>query len=148
MDFKFNSYDTTFNKKICKKINKNMIISKNTDLFIKEKKLIKLDLPKNTKEEELPLQSYIGTCYLIKNNSIIEISSSFICKKNHILDDNEYLVYKTIVKAHNLDRVDISNFKDDIFLDIDNLISYSSKETISFIYALFQVGFNIWIRSI
>ena len=148
MEFKYKHDDPTSHKKLCKEINRNILISKNAELFKKDKNLVKINLHKPLNKEDLPIQSYLGTCYLIKNNSILEFCSTFEYKRIHILDENQELVYKSLITTYNLDQLDVSDFENDDFINMDDLVSYSSDDTASFVYALVRSGFNIWIRSI
>lgn len=89
-------------------------------------------------EENLPIQAFYGTVFLIKNNSIFEFTSSYTI----------YHTYTGLVTVHNLDMSDVSGFKDasNLFYNMDELKSTKLSKTLNFMIALIKNEFKLYIK--
>lgn len=136
-----------FIKKLVKEINFNNNICKNSSLF-KEKCNLKLLCSSNfIKKGLFPLETMIGTFYMIKNNSIFEFRNGLGTYTQDPRYEEYEILYKSIVLFKNINIGDIGDFSNaESFLNMDKLVSYSVSKTLNFVTALYNLGFEIWIR--
>ena len=66
-----------FISKLKKDIYETKKINQKAALFINNKNIRRHNLPKQATEKDLPINAFLGTIYLIKNNNIIDVYSWF-----------------------------------------------------------------------
>jgi len=64
-----------FISKLKKDIYETKKINQKASLFITNKNIRRHNLPKQATEKDLPINAFLGTIYLIKNNNIIDVYS-------------------------------------------------------------------------
>lgn len=147
-----------FVKQLFKDINRQNKIDKNANLFILANKLQKFELRKNFANEELPIETHLGTIYLIKNNSILEFYT--YCTNSYqndisskTMEQYSYFNYKPdpywmcTVTVHNMNRSDIGDFVNaDMFTDMDELTSADIDRSLNFMIMLIKSGFSIYVK--
>ncbi len=119
--------------------------------FIKSRSLEKYrDVDLNI--DNLPVQSIYGTSFMIKNNSIIQISSCFTTDDDlNITFDTKKVQceYKSTVIFHNIDIIDISNFsKINQFKNKAHIYAYSIDDITDFICVLSKGGFIMYLKKV
>lgn len=134
------SIDDSYN--ILREITKNKLTASQ---YIEQHNLVKIDLQE-------PIQSYLGTSYLIKNNSIFEVYSypSFndrLCEQRLINNTYEAELKCTLMpyNFHNSDVYDIVHNSDVFNEEIE---SYNITKFMSLINALIKNGFQTYIKNI
>lgn len=147
-EYKIKSEYSQFIRELLSNCNNNIKMYNNVDKFKKEKHLIKLNINKNTQSNNMPSVTTLGVCWLIKNNSIFEFSTYYTYNTDNIkFNRSNTPIKKTVVTVHHLDLVDVQDFNNtNVFIDMKEMISYSTQKTLNFLHALFTVGFEIWIR--
>lgn len=144
-------YRTNIINEIEDAIKKEKILISKPTLFIKDRKLQKNNI-KNILADYLPLEVYYGTVYLIKNKSIIQISTNY--EQELIIDpikDYRSLFYKkidrhkSIILLHNLELTDIKLFANPTaVLDMDEYVSYNIEKTINLILSFLKCEFELY----
>lgn len=100
-----------------------------------------------TISDHLPSCVYYGTCWLIKNNSILQINSGDVYESIDIRLPSMRVHWQCVVTVHNLDLHDVSNFANtDTFNGMDELTSQNSEKSNNFILALINNGFKLYTR--
>jgi hypothetical protein len=126
-------------------INRKARIYKNSKLFVLDKKLIPFEHTKNISKDELPIEAYFGTIYLIKNNSILEFYSYACDDKNTFRNDE--LDYKCHATFHNMNYSDVGEFNNaDNLVSMGELVSYTMDRAINFMLALIKNGFKLYLN--
>jgi hypothetical protein len=144
---KSNYIDTKFIEQLYADIDKQSIINKNPKLFIQkrnikeynfQKKILKLD------EEDLPIQSLMGSIFLIKNTNIIECYSWCDYKNSKYVQINNFrAVWISKFDIINLDDADSENIK---FMLDGNDIIYQPSVYQYIILQFIKSGFQIYIH--
>jgi len=132
-------------------INKQKKLSLNAALFIKDRNLKKNNI-KIINADYLPIEIYYGSIFLIKNKTIIQISTNY--EQELIVDpikDYRSLFYKKIIRhksiiiVHNIELSDIKSFANpNAILNMDEYTSYNVEKTINFVLSFLKAGFNIY----
>jgi hypothetical protein len=140
--------DTPFINELLTSIKRNIKIKQNASLLILTRKLSEYKLGRYVEEEDLPQQAIIGTCYLIRNNSIFAFENAFTHKNFNILLSHTEIIYKSVMNVYNLDINDVGGIQSkDIFADMTGEISYSTESVVAFILTLMNnFGFKIYIK--
>jgi hypothetical protein len=132
-------------------IKKEKVLSLNVPLFIKDRKLQKNNI-KNITADYLPLDICYGTVYLIKNKTIIQISTNY--EQELIVDPikdyrslfyNSVTRHKSIVLIHHIELSDIKAFANpNSILSMDEYTSYNIEKTINFILSFLKCNFDLY----
>jgi hypothetical protein len=102
---------------------------------------------KVTNEEELPTMAMFGTIYLIKNNSIIIVSSCPMIKNFDPRVTMINNIWECNVNIYNLSRSDVSEFSScEYLLSINELVSYDSERSMNFIMSFIRNKFAVYVR--
>lgn len=131
---------------ILRQIEDFKLLCKDSKRFIETKKLTKLNHSKTISKDKLPSQLIYGTVYFIKNNSILQFSSTLIDENVDIRWSVKRKNYKCIVTFFNLNLSDISEFNDTSIFDTDELITYNSDRSENFAIALISTGFTMYLN--
>ena len=146
--YKYKDSDSQFIKDLIRDINKTIKIGQNSFLFILHYKLCEYPLPRTVGDDDWPTQLYLGTCHLIKNNSIFSFNSMFEYENFDIRISHHELVKKTVMNMVNLNINDVGGIANyDIFAGFEeDVVSYSTTSVLPFIKLLLQFGFKIYVR--
>ena len=142
MDHKELSEDITDSKEVLeliRSINERIRRGKNAKEFINYHKLIEY------KGKDLPYKWIWGTFYLIKNNSIMQITSgpAQVNVSRSIPWFKE--IWTCTVTVHNLHLVDVGEFENtSMFVDMDELVSTNMDRSENFLMTLIRAGFNMY----
>lgn len=117
--------------------------------YIKMYKLKKYEL-RDTTEELLPPAAYIGTMFLIKNNTIMRVFTQYILESNMRIrlekKESDNSSYRSNIHILYFDLDDVKKFKNyNDFIGYDELNSSSMKRTLSFILNLIKADFEIYL---
>jgi hypothetical protein len=131
------------NYEICQ----NDSLNKNPKLFIKKRNITPYKFKKssfNLQEDDLPIQTLLGSVFLIKNDNIIECYSW--CDYNHsmyIQINRKYNMWIGKLDAINIDQSDSSNIK--FILDGSDI--FDRPDNYQYIILQFlQSGFKLYIK--
>lgn len=138
--------------KIEKDILREQKIKKNTKLFIIDRKLKEYHMDRES-VDCLPAEAYYGTIYLIKGQTIFQVTSQPELELVVDFSDNwralfhdKVLRHKSVVNAHNVFIGDINEFANPTqFINMNDMISYDLQKTFNFIMGLIKNNFNIYI---
>lgn len=145
-------YMTNIINEIESEIKKQKLLISKPSLFIKDRKLKKYDI-KNMTADYMPIDLCYGTIYLIKNKTIIQISTNY--EQELIVDPikdyrslfyTKVLRHKSIILVHNMELADIKNFANpNAIFSMDEYTSYNIEKTINFVISFLKCGFEIYI---
>jgi hypothetical protein len=140
--------DTFFMEEIIEKNRRYEKIRQNPELYKLRYKLKKYELSrKQINRDELPIETVIGTCYLIKNKTIFQISSYFSMENFDIRTSNMQKVFKSVTRVINMDLDDCGGIENaDIFGGMDEMTTYNIERSIGFMKTLFNMGFELYGR--
>lgn len=133
-------------KRLIKDINANIRIFHNGDKYIEINKLTVCD-NNIVINDHLPQCVYYGSCWLIKNNSILQVDSNSVYESCDIRISEMKMGWRCVITIHNLDLTDVSDFQNmDSFRNMDELVSNDSDKSNNFIIALIKNGFKLYTR--
>lgn len=128
-----------------KEIEREKRIKKNANLFILSRKLKHYPLTKKQiTYNEFPINLYLGNCYLIKGNTIFRYEVGFSQKNAHISVLYSPILYYGKITVYNMDLSDIGYENADIFIGMDEMITYSHERILNFVHLLFRIGFQLY----
>lgn len=127
-------------------------IKKNVKLFIIDRKLKEYEMDR-LHADSLPKEAYYGSIYLIKGQTIFQVTSQpeleLIIDPNdnwRSLFNDKVIRYKSVVNAHNVFIGDVNEFANPKqFVDMNDMISYDLQKTFNFITGLIKNKFKVYI---
>jgi hypothetical protein len=141
--------ETKFMEELMKRSREDEQNRRDPELYKLKHKLKKYEISKKQiGRDELPTETMIGTCYLIKNKTIFQVSSYFTMKNFDIRTSNMQTVFRSVTRVINMDLNDCGGIENaDIFADMDEMETYEIERSIAFMKTLFNMGFELYGRN-
>ncbi len=144
--------ENEFIRSLQKNIDRDAKIKKNPKLFMLDRGLVEYQMNR-MHVDDLPIESCYGTIYLIKGQTIIQVTTQpeleFIVDPMddwRALFNEKVLRLKTTINTHNIFVGDINEFSNPSqFINMDDMTSYDSQKTLNFVMALVKNKFKIYI---
>lgn len=141
---------SVFITQLNKDILKQSRIYQNANIFIFSKKLKKYNSIIKS-EKNLPIQVFLGSFFLIKNNSILE-GYSHMAPTGYINFFTKYrranpkLHFTNKIIIRNISAIDVIEFNNpDIFLSKEDITTHNKDRLCQFILAMLRAGFILYL---